>query len=225
MDIVKELFKMQDKEYAKFHSGLVPNINTDCIIGVRVPNLRAFAKECSKKYDTENFLDTLPHKYYEENVLHGLIIEVSKDYTKCINLLDNFLPYIDNWAVCDIVSPKIFKKHKSELLPKIDEWINSKHTYTCRFAIKMLMTHFLDDDFKIEYLEKVSLIKSDEYYINMMVAWYFATALAKQWDSAITYIENNRLPQWTHNKTISKACESYRITPEQKNYLKKLRIK
>ncbi len=225
MDIVKELFEMQDKEYAKFHSGLIPNVNTNCIIGIRIPNLSAFAKQCAKRPDISTFLTSLPHVYYEENVLHGLIIEASNSYTNCINLLDEFLPYVDNWAVCDTISPKIFKKHKTELLTKIDEWIHSKHTYTCRFAIKMLMAHFLDDDFKTEYLEKVSLIKSDEYYVNMMIAWYFATALAKQWNSTIKYIEDNRLPKWTHNKTISKACESYRITPEQKSYLKELRIK
>ncbi|MCR5636712.1 MAG: DNA alkylation repair protein [Clostridiales bacterium] len=225
MDILKELFEMQDKDYAEFQSKLIPNINTDSIIGVRLPALRDFAKQCVNMPDTNKFLESLPHKYYEENVLHGLIIELSKDYTYCINLIDKFLPYVDNWAVCDTISPKIFKKHKSELLTKIDEWMHSKHTYTCRFGVKMLMAHFLDDDFKTEYLEKVSLIKSDEYYVNMMIAWYFATALAKQWSSAITYIEDNRLPKWTHNKTISKACESYRITPEQKSYLRELKIK
>ena len=225
MNLVKELFEMRDKKYAKFQSSLIPNINTDCIIGVSIPKLRGFAKEYMKSSEMSEFLTALPHKYYEENILHGILISLIKDYTNCIQLLDAFLPYVDNWAVCDTISPKVFKKHKTELLPKIYEWLDSEHIYTCRFGIKALMANYLDGDFKTEYLHRVSVIKSDEYYVNMMIAWYFATALAKQWSCAITYIEDKRLQQWVHNKTIGKACESFRITPEQKSYLKSLKIK
>ena len=173
----------------------------------------------------EDFLHQLPHEYYDENMLHALLISEVKDYEECIRLTDTFLPFVDNWAVCDIMSPKVFAKHKKELLAKIKTWSKSSHVYTCRFGIEALMSHYLDKDFKSEYLQIPASAISGEYYVKMMVAWFFATALAKQWDATIPYIENKKLAPWTHNKTIQKAIESYRITPEQKAYLRSLKIK
>ena len=194
-------------------------------IGIRVPVLRKFAKEFAKEAECEFFLQQLPHEYYDENMLHGLLISQIKDYEECIRLTERFLPYIDNWAVCDIMSPKVFAKHKEELLAKIKTWSQSSHVYTCRFGIETLMTHYLDKEFKTEYLEIPASVRSDEYYVKMMVAWFFATALAKQWEATIPYIEQKRLAPWTHNKTIQKSIESYRISPEQKEYLRSLKIK
>ena len=190
-----------------------------------MPILRKLAKKYIKDEESKKFLNKLPHKYFDENMLHGLLISEIKDYEECIKEIDKFLPYIDNWAVCDIMSPKIFKNHKEELLNKIKEWTKSKHTYTCRFGIGMLMSHFLDETFKKEYLEIPSKIYSEEYYVNMMIAWFFATALAKQWEDTITYIEKNKLDIWVHNKIIQKARESYRIKDEQKKYLQALKRK
>ena len=223
MEIQKELFSLQDKEYMKFLSKLTPNVSENTIIGVRIPEIRKLAKKLVKNNEYEDFLKELPHKYYDENLLHGAIISESKDFEKCIKLLDNFLPFVDNWAVCDTISPKIFKKYKKELIEKIKEWSQSDKTYTCRFGVEMLMTHFLDEDFKKEYLEVVADIHSDEYYVKMVVAWFFATALAKQWDYAVICLENNKLDVWVHNKTIQKARESLRISLEKKGYLKKLK--
>lgn len=219
-DIQKTLFSMQDIKYRDFQARLIPNIDKNTIIGVRTPNLRAFAKGI--KGTAESFLAELPHKYYEENNLHACLVSEIKDYNECIEKLNTFLPYVDNWATCDIMSPKSFKKNKEKLLFEIEKWIKSEHTYTVRFGIEMLMTHFLDSDFNEKYLKAVGSIKSNEYYINMMIAWYFATALAKKWESAIKYLEERRLPEWVHKKTIQKAKESYRITKRQKEYLKKL---
>ena len=223
MEIQKELFSLQDKEYMKFLSKLTPNVSEDTIIGVRIPEIRKLAKKLVKNNEYEDFLKELPHKYYDENLLHGAIISESKDFEKCIKLLDNFLPFVDNWAVCDTISPKIFKKYKKGVIEKIKEWSQSDKTYTCRFGVEMLMTHFLDEDFKKEYLEMVANIHSEEYYVKMVVAWFFATALAKQWDYAVIYLEDNRLDVWVHNKTIQKARESLRISLEKKEYLKKLK--
>ena len=225
MKIQKELFSRQDKEYMKFLSKLTPNVSEDTIIGVRIPEIRKLAKKLVRNNEYEDFLKELPHKYYDENLLHGAIISENKDFENCIELLDNFLPFIDNWAVCDTISPKIFKKHKKELIEKIKEWSQSDKTYTCRFGVEMLMTHFLDEDFKKEYLEMVANIHSEEYYVKMVVAWFFATALAKQWDYAVIYLENNRLDVWVHNKTIQKARESLRILEDKKGYLKGLKRK
>lgn len=225
MEIQKELFSLQDKEYMKFSSKLTPNVPEDTIIGVRIPEIRKLAKKLVKNNEYEDFLKELPHKYYDENLLHGAIISESKNFENCIKLLDNFLPFIDNWAVCDTISPKIFKKHKKELIEKIKEWSQSDKTYTCRFGVEMLMTHFLDEDFKKEYLEMVANIHSEEYYVKMVVAWFFATALAKQWDYAVIYLENNRLDVWVHNKTIQKARESLKILEDKKGYLKGLKRK
>lgn len=220
----ERLFALQDKEYALFQAKLTPGVPVDSFIGVRVPLLRAFAKEYIKEDEHKSFLSQLPHKYYDENMLHGLLISQIKDYDECIRQTDIFLPYIDNWAVCDIMSPKVFAKHKEQLMIKIQEWSKSQHTYTCRFGIEMLMSQFLDKDFNEDYLEIPAAARSDEYYVKMMVAWFFATALAKQWDATFPYIEQKILAPWTHNKTIQKACESYRITPEQKEILKKYKV-
>lgn len=223
MDIQNRLFELQDKKYAKFQSKLTPNIPEERFIGVRVPEARKLAKKYFKEAESKIFLESLPHEYYDENILHALLISEIKDYNECIKALEAFLPYVDNWAVCDIISPKVFKKHKFELLEKIRVWSFSNHSYTCRFGLEMLMTHFLDDSFKPEYLEIPATVKSEEYYVNMMIAWFFATTLAKQWDDSIVYLENNKLDKWSHNKTIQKACESYRIKDEQKIYLRKLK--
>ena len=225
MEIQKELFSRQDKEYMKFLSKLTPNVSEYTIIGVRIPEIRKLAKKLVKNDEYEDFLKELPHKYYDENLLHGAIISENKDFENCIELLNSFLPFVDNWAVCDTISPKIFKKHKKELIEKIKEWSQSDKTYTCRFGVEMLMTHFLDEDFKKEYLEMVANIHSEEYYVKMVIAWFFATALAKQWDYAVIYLEDSRLDVWVHNKTLQKARESLRILEDKKGYLKGLKRK
>ncbi|MCQ2412434.1 MAG: DNA alkylation repair protein [Sphaerochaetaceae bacterium] len=217
------LFALQDAEYADFQSKLTPNVPRERFIGVRVPAARNLAKQIMKEGKPTGFLKSLPHDYFEEDMLHGLLISQILDYDECILELERFLPFVDNWAVCDTMSPKVFRKHRTELLQKIPEWISSDRTYTCRFGIGMLMAHFLDEDFKPEYLELPAMVKSEEYYVRMMVAWYFATALAKQWDYAVNYLQDNRLETWTHNKAIQKALESYRITAEQKDYLRTLK--
>lgn len=223
-NIKRKLFEMQDKKYQEFQSKLLPTIDSKKMIGVRTKELRKYAKSLIKE-DYKSFLDELPHNYFDENQLHAFIISEIKDYNECINYIDKFLPYVDNWATCDQLSPKIFKKNKDLLLDKIKEWIKSKDTYTIRFGIRMLMQYYLDEKFKDKYLEWIISIKSDEYYVNMMIAWFFATALAKQYDSVIRVIEEKKLDVWIHNKTIQKAVESYRITNEQKEYLKKLKRK
>ena len=224
-DIRDELFKMQDIEYRDFNSKLIPTVKKEDMIGVRTPELRKYAKKLLKEEGVEDFLHSLPHKYFDENQLHAFIISEIKDFKFCIDELINFLPYLDNWATCDQLSPKIFKKYRNDLLPHIYEWLKSDKTYTVRFGIGMLMEHFLDEDFKTEYPEMVAAVRSEEYYINMMTAWYFATALAKQYESILPFIEGNKLDTWTHNKSIQKAIESNRINAEQKNYLKGLKIK
>lgn len=224
-DIRKELKKLQDKGYREMQVTTIPTVNADSIIGVRTPALRQLAKEFSKREDISEFLSELPHKFFEENQLHAFILSGMKDEQSCIRLVDEFLPYVDNWATCDQMSPKVFKKHKQLLLEYVDKWIRSDHTYVKRFAIGMLLEHFLDEDFKTSYLTKVSKVRSEEYYVNMMTAWFFATALAKQYEDTLPFIEKQKLDKWTHNKTIQKAVESYRITPEQKEYLKTLKRK
>lgn len=224
-EIRKELKKLQDKGYREMQVTIIPTLEADSIIGVRTPALRQLAKEFAKREDVSEFLSDLPHKFFEENQLHAFILSGMKDAESCIRLVDEFLPYVDNWATCDQMSPKVFKKHKQLLLEYVDKWIRSEHTYVKRFAIGMLMEHFLDEDFKTSYLTKVSKIRSEEYYVNMMIAWYFATALAKQYEDTLPFIEKQKLDKWTHNKSIQKAVESYRITPEQKEYLKTLKRK
>ncbi len=221
--ICNRLFEMQDLKYREFHSRLMPTVPKDTVIGVRVPALRKFAKEIKNTAYAAEFLKTLPHKYYEENNLHAFLIEEIKDYSECIKAVNRFLPFVDNWATCDMMRPKNFKNHLSELLEQIRIWINSNKTYTVRFGVEMLMCYYLDENFKPEYPEMVSKIRSDEYYIKMMVAWYFATALAKQYDAVVPYLEQKKLDADTHNKTIQKAVESYRITAGQKTYLKTLK--
>jgi len=222
MDILSELFALADPDYKKFQCVLMPTVSPDKVIGVRIPALRALAKRIPKA-DADALLSSLPHAYYEEDNLHGMLICLCKDVDKSILLLDTFLPYIDNWAVCDLLSPPIFKRRREELLPHVMRWLGSDHTYTKRFGICCLMRHYLDACHISASLEAVSAIRSEEYYINMAVAWFFATALAADFDAALPYISEHRLSPWVHNKTISKARDSFRITPEQKALLKSMR--
>ena len=225
--IKNDLLSMQDKTYKDFHSKLMPTINSNSIIGVRVPVLRDYAKKLFKENSIESlnsFLKNLPHEFYEENNIHAFIIEKLNNFDECIFYLENFLPYIDNWATCDMLNPKIFKNNYEKLLEKIYQWINSDSVYTVRFAIGMLMRYFLDEKFETKYLDLVASINSEEYYINMMRAWFFATALAKQYEQTFPYIKNYSLDKWTHNKSIQKAKESFRISKEQKEELKKFRV-
>lgn len=225
-EIRETLFSLQDEKYIEFSAKLIPTVDKKNIIGVRNPLVRNLAKEISKDQKKKDaYLSSLPHRYLEENNLHGFIIEREKDYEKTIKLLDEFLPYVDNWATCDTCTPKSFRKHKKEVLTEIKRWIKSDHVYTIRFAIEMLMCYFLDEDFRKEQLNLVSKVRNDDYYVKMMCAWYFATALAKQWDKTIPVIENKKLDKWVHNKTIQKSIESNRITDEQKTYLRTLKIK
>jgi len=219
-EIQKHLFELQDMAYRDFHSRLMPGIDKETIIGIRVPVLRKYAKSIAGTELSEKFIKELPHRYYEENNLHMMLITGIKDYDRCISEIERFLPYIDNWATCDFPAPKCFENHKEDLLPVIKRWIASSETYTIRYGIGMLMRLYLDTDFDPEYVRIVAEVKSDEYYVNMMIAWYMATALAKQWDAVIPYIEEHRMSDWVHRKTIQKAVESYRITDEQKRYLK-----
>ena len=224
MTIYDRLFKVQDKKYKEFQSKLVPNIDPNTIIGVRTPDMRNIAKEVFGTKEAEEFLNELPHKYYEENLVHFFLIAMIKDFDECINKVEEFLPYIDCWPVCDQASSKVFKKNHDKLLPYIKKWMKSKHVYTARFAMRMLMNEFLDKDFKEEYLELVANKKGEDYYLKMMIAWYFATALAKQYDASVKYIEDKKLDPWVHNKAIQKAIESFRVTDEHKEYLRKLKI-
>lgn len=219
----KQLFALQDTGYREFHSRLMPNIDREKIIGIRIPVLRKFAKTFMKTEEAGVFIRELPHIYYEENNLHMMMITAIKDYDRCLAQVERFLPYIDNWATCDFPEPKCFARHKPELLTHIREWIASKDTYTVRYGIGMLMRLYLDEDYAPEYPAMVAEVVSEEYYVNMMSAWYFATALAKQWDSVIAYIEKRKLSSVVHRKAIQKAIESYRITPEQKDYLRTLK--
>lgn len=219
-EIQQQLFELQDMAYRDFHSRLMPDIDKETVIGIRVPVLRKYAKSIAGTELAEKFIKELPHCYYEENNLHMMLITGIKDYARCLTEIERFLPYIDNWATCDFPAPKCFEDHKEELLPVIKRWIASSETYTIRYGIGMLMRLYLDEDFDPEYVRLAVGVKSDEYYVNMMIAWYMATALAKQWDAVIPYIEEHRMSDWVHRKTIQKAVESYRITDEQKKYLK-----
>lgn len=224
-DLQKELFSLQDLSYRDFHSRLMPTVNKEKIIGIRTPVLRAFAKEFLKRNEATAFMGELPHSYYEEDNLHGMLIQKIKDFDECIIALDRFLPYVDNWATCDMMSPKVLKKEPDALLIKIKEWLSSGHTYTVRFGIKCLMDFYLDEKFSEDILKLVAGVKHEDYYVKMMCAWFFATALAKQYESTLPYLTENRLDQWVHNKTIQKSVESYRISDDTKNYLKGLKIK
>ena len=221
-EIRQTLLSMAEPEYGEFSAKLMPTVNRDTVIGIRVPFLRKYAKSLT---DYGDFLADLPHKYFEENNLHGFLLEREKDFDRCIEKLDVFLPYVDNWATCDSMKPRVLKDRPEQLLPHILRWLKSHQVYTVRYAINLLMSYYLDEDFQESYLQLVADIQSEEYYINMMRAWYFATALAKQYDATVPYIENAVLDKWTHNKAIQKAVESYRITKEQKEYLKTLKIR
>ena len=221
--IRKRLFELQDLQYKAFHSRLMPNISPELIIGVRIPDLRRLAKEISGSPEAEIFLRSLPHKYYEENNLHAFLIENISDFNGCIDAVNGFLPYIDNWATCDSLRPKVFKKNLPELEKQAFEWIDSQETYTVRYGIECLMIYFTDGNFSASHAEKIAAVNCGEYYVSMMVAWYFATALAKQYDAVLPYIENRILDPETHKRTIQKAIDSFRIGKLQKDYLKTLR--
>ena len=224
-EIVAELFRLQDKKYAAFQAKLIPTVAADRIIGVRTPALRSFARELSGDENTASFLTRLPHQYFEEDQLHAFVVSLEKDFDICIGEVEAFLPLIDNWATCDQLSPKAFKKEPEKLLPYIRTWLKSDRVYTVRFAIGMLMQHFLDERFDPQYADMVAAVRSEEYYVNMMIAWYFATALAKQYDRILPYLKEKKLDDWTHNKAIQKSVESYRIEAEQKTYLKTLKVR
>ena len=224
-EIAAELFRLQDPDYAAMQVRIIPTVAADRIIGVRTPALRALAKELAGSPEAASFLSSLPHRYFDEDQLHAFVISLEKDFDTCVAQVEAFLPYIDNWATCDQLSPKAFKKAPEKLLPYIRKWIRSDRVYTARFAIGMLMQHFLDERFDPAYAEWVAAVRSEEYYINMMIAWYFATALAKQYDAVLPYLEEKKLADWTHNKAIQKSLESYRITPEQKAYLRALKVR
>ena len=226
LDIEKleeQLFEMQDLKYRDFHSKLLPGIDKETLIGIRTPMLRKFSREFAKTPEAEEFLQILPHRYYEENNMHMMIVTGIKDYETCLAEVKKFLPYINNWATCDLPAPKCFEEYREELLPVIREWLLTTDTYTIRYGIGLLMRLYLDDMYRPEYADLVARVRSEEYYVNMMIAWYFATALAKQWDTVIPYLEERKLDRWVHQKTIQKAVESFRITSEQKVYLKSLR--
>lgn len=224
-EIREELFRLQDPDYRDFQSRLIPTMSTDRMIGVRTPELRKFAKELGKRPDKDEFLENLPHRYYDEDQLHAFLLSEMKDYGECLSAVERFLPFVNNWATCDQMSPRVFRKHRTELLKPIRDWLVSEQPYTVRFGVGMLMEHYLDGDFDLAYPEMVARLRSEEYYVNMMIAWYFATALAKQYDAVLPFLEEQRLDVWTHNKAIQKAIESRRITPEQKAYLRGLKIK
>lgn len=223
--IFQRLSELSDPTYRDFHAGLIPNISPETILGVRVPALRKLARELRGSAEAQEFMAALPHEYYDENCLHGLLINDIKDFGATVSALDAFLPYVDNWAVCDLISPRSFKSRPPELAAHVRRWLESSHSYTVRFGIGVLMSFYLDEDFEPAQLEAVAERCCEEYYVNMMVAWYFATALAKQPEAALPYIENRRLSRWTHNKAIQKSIESRRIPDETKAYLKTLRWK
>ena len=223
-DMQRKLYALQDLKYRDMQIKIIPAIAPGTVIGVRTPELRAMAKEILKSGNYKEFLKELPHRYFEENQLHAFIVSGIKDLHECMEELEKFLPYVDNWATCDQMSPKVFRKHRDELLVHIKKWIGSEKPFTVRFGIGMLMEHFLDADFDPIYPEMVAGLRSEEYYVNMMIAWYFATALAKQYESVLPYIEKKQLDDWTHNKAIQKSIESYRIPDDRKRYLKTLKV-
>ncbi len=221
--MLNDLLLLKDDAYAAFQRKLLPTLPPQTIIGVRTPELKTLAKTMLKTGTADAFTADLPHVYFEENQLHAFIISEEKSFETCIRKLEAFLPHVDNWATCDQLSPKAFSKARDRLLPFTELWLASPLPFTVRFGIGTLMRHFLDGAFTVEYAQRVAAVESDEYYVNMMVAWYFATALAKQYDSVLPILERRALPQWTHNKAIQKARESFRISAEQKEYLKGLK--
>jgi len=223
--IREALFRLQDTQYRAFLCRLIPTADPNTVIGVRTPELRKYAKQLGKSAEVSGFLQELPHAFFEENQLHAFLISEIRDFQVCLDAVDRFLPYVDNWATCDQMSPKAFGKHRDALPEQIRRWIRSDHTYTIRFGIGQLMQHFLDDGFEIKYPEAVAGIRSEEYYVDMMIAWYFATALAKQYDRIVPFLENRRLAPRTQNRAIRKALESFRIPQERKEYLRSLKTK
>ena len=223
MTLYEQLLEVRDEEYREFQAKLVPNIPSETILGVRTPDMRKIAKEVFSSPEREEFLNDLPHKYYEENLIHFFVISMIKDFDECVGKVEEFLPYVDCWPVSDQSSPKAFVKNHEKVLPYIKKWIASDHVYTARFGIRMLMNEFLGEDFQEEYLDLVANKKGEDYYLKMMVAWYFATALAKRYDETIPFFEDRRLDEWVHRKAIQKAEESYRVSDEHKEYLKSLR--
>ena len=223
MTLYNRLIEVKDDGYREFQAKLVPNIPPETILGVRTPQMRAIAKEVFEGPDRDAFLNDLPHKYYEENLIHFFVLSMIRDFSECVQAVETFLPYVDCWPVSDQATPRSFKKDHQKLLPYIKKWIASEHVYTARFGIRMLMNEFLGDDFREEYLKIVASKKGEDYYLKMMVAWYFATALAKRYDESVRYFEDRRLDEWVHRKAIQKAVESYRVTEEHKEYLKSLR--
>jgi len=223
MTLYESLIAVQDGAYREFQSKLVPNVPPETILGVRTPDLRRIAKDVFESSDCDAFLADLPHRYYEENLIHFFMIAMIRDFDACVKAVEAFLPYVDCWPVSDQATPKSFRKHHEKLLPYVKNWIASEHVYTARFGLRMLMNEFLDADFKEEYLALAAGRTGEDYYLKMMVAWFFATALAKQYDETVPYLEDHRLPEWTHKKAIQKALESFRVTPEHKAYLKTLR--
>lgn len=225
--ITDGLFALKDENYRRFHAKLIPDIPIDNIIGVRTPVLRKYAKEVAKLPEANIFLESLPHNYYEENNLHGALLSLlyPKDIIAFMEQLERFLPYVDNWATCDMLSPKIFKKHLPYVYERVQKWLQSDAVYTIRFGIVTLLGLYLDDAFEPEMLQLVANVRSEEYYVNMAVAWYFSMALVKQYDATLPYIQNRVLEPWTHNKSIQKAIESRRIPQETKAYLRGLKIR
>ena len=223
MTLYSQLIEVKDDAYREFQAKLVPNIPQEMILGVRTPEMRRIARMVFESPDREAFLNDLPHRYYEENLIHFFVIAMIRDFDECIRRVEEFLPYVDCWPVSDQATPKSFKKNHQKLLPYIRKWIASEHVYTARFGMRMLMNEYLGEDFREEYLQLVAGKKSDEYYLKMMAAWYFATALAKRYEETVPYFEERRLDEWVHKKAIQKAVESYRVTDEHKEYLKSLR--
>lgn len=224
MDIKKKLFEFRDEAYGEFNKKLIPTVDSEKVIGVRTPTLKSLAKSIKGSDTAVDFINTLPHEYFEENNLHAYLIAEINDFDECVKEIDRFLPYVDNWATCDGLKPRCFKKNPEKLILKIYEWIKCDEIYTVRFAIGTLMSFYLDENFETKYLELVSEIRSEEYYVNMMISWYFATALAKRYDSAVRFLEDKKLSVWCHNKTIQKSVESFRIPEERKRYLKNLKL-
>lgn len=223
-ELQRQLFALQDKEYREFHAKLIPNVDKKVVIGVRVPAIRNIAREIFATAEAEKFLENLPHRYFDENQLHALLLNQIDEYKECLDRVKRFLPYVDNWATCDVLRPKVFAKYHEKLIKEIPVWLRSDKTYTVRFGIEMLLVHFLEDDFQKKYLDRVVNVKNEDYYVRMMQAWFFAEAAVKQYETTLPYFEKCKLTEWTHNKAIQKVQESYRISQEHKNYMKSFKM-
>lgn len=223
MSVREELLALRDEKNAAFLARLIPNLPPESILGARTPELRSLARRLRGTEEAARFLEELPHALFEENQLHAFLIAEIRDYARCLREVERFLPFVDNWATCDGLRPKVFQRHRTELIQPVKRWIDSGETYTVRFGLGMLMTHYLDADFRPEFLDWAA-VRSEEYYVRMMAAWYFATALAKQYEAALPVLEQRRLDPWTHNKTIQKAAESFRVPEEHKAVLRTLRV-